>query len=199
MTVAAARQSCSTARWRPPLDPTRYDRAPLLGSEEREALTVLAWRAARPALRKGPWPKRVRAALARLVAPLDDVLRIVVPGQRPKRHQVVGYVVSEMQRSQATFWTWTPDEWRAIVCAADSEIRQEVLAAAYLLRGYTDLHATLPGFKRRVSAEKLFGREPIDAAVSWRSPCSRLIGRKPRELRPARPLSALQHNATIVL
>ena len=165
MTVAAARQSLSTARWRPPLDPVRYDRAPLLGSEEREALTVLAWRAARPALRKGPWPKRVRAALTRLVAPLDDVLRIVAPGQRPKRHQVVGYVVSEMQRSQATFWAWTPDEWRVVVQAADSEMRQEVLAVAYLLRGFTDLHATLPGFKRRVFAEKLFGRETVGAAV----------------------------------
>jgi hypothetical protein len=31
--------------------------------------------------------QRVRAALTRLVAPLDDVLRIVAPGQRPKRHR----------------------------------------------------------------------------------------------------------------
>ena len=52
---------------------------------------------------------------------------------------MVGCVVGEMQRSQATFWAWTPDAWRAIVCAADSEIRQEVLAVAYVLRGYTDL------------------------------------------------------------
>lgn len=166
MTAAAARQTPSAALWRPPLDPMCYDRAALLRAEEREALVVLAWRAARPPFQKGPWPKRVRAALARLVTPLDDVLRIVAPGRRGKRHLVVGHIAREMQRSQATFWAWTPDAWRAVVQAADSDIRQEVLAVAYLLGGYTDLHAALPGFKRRVFAEKLFGREPIDAAVS---------------------------------
>src|SRR5918998_6811551 len=117
--TAAARQGRPAAPWRPPVDPTRYDRAPLLRAAEQEALDVLAWRSARPPLRKGPWPTRVRAALARLVAPLEDVLRIVAPGQRPKRHQVVGYVVGEMQRSQATFWAWTPDEWRVVVRGAD--------------------------------------------------------------------------------
>lgn len=165
MTVTAARQTPSAAPWRPPLDPTCYDRAALLRAQEREALVVLAWRAARPAFRKGPWPKRVRTALARLVAPLDDVLRIVATGRRGKRHLVIGHIVREMQRSQATFWAWTPDAWRVVVQAADSDIRQEVLAVAYLLGGHTDLHAALPGFKRRVFAEKLFGREAVGAAV----------------------------------
>ena len=52
-------------------------------------------------------------------------------------------------------------------CAtANAQIRQLVLAVAYLLCEQRDLHLEFRGFKARKFAGRVFGAEPVDAAIA---------------------------------
>jgi integrase len=154
-----------SAPWTPPCDPADYDRSPQLAPAERRALADLAGRQTRPGRTHGAWPRWVHAALARLGAPLDAVLAATLPGDWRARHAVRAVFVAAMHQRQVAFWGWTRDEWLATARATDAEFRQAVLAAAYHLCGQTDLHAAFPKLKRRLFAERVFGREPVEAAV----------------------------------
>lgn len=152
--------------WRSPLDVTRYDRHPGLRLTEREALAQLRLRQDIAVEHKGgAWPRPLRAGLARLVTPIDDVLRVVAHGHWRERHATVKVILGEMERRETAFWAWTRGEWIALLQATDNGLRQYVMAVAYLLAGHRDLQLAFPGTRRRLFAWKLFGRASVDGAV----------------------------------
>ncbi|MDT5155827.1 MAG: hypothetical protein QOH51_184 [Acidobacteriota bacterium] len=158
------------SEWRWLIDLRAYQRRPSLSVAEREALALLneRFRAGQKA-----WPEPVRAALARLLRPLYDVLE-VTGACKAARNSAVHLTVEEMHRRQTTFWAWGEGEWLEVLCPNEREFhvrhrwsgncRQYVVAAAYLLCGFTALHAIGTFFQYRL-ALKVFGREAVDAAL----------------------------------
>lgn len=137
----------------------RYDRSPLLSAGERSAISQLAGSRTR-------WPADLSLALARLTAPIDDVLTVVCPqaawwGRYPTRRALVG----AMAGSGEAFWGWNRDRWADVAREADAQIRQSVLSVAYLLCGQRDLHLEFRGFKARLFASRVFGPEPVKKTI----------------------------------
>ncbi len=160
-------------RWRWPLDVTRYDRAPQLRPEEQNALSVLRQRTCGAVTRTGPWPKATRAALQRLIVPLDEVLQLTAPGHSRERHGTVHILVHEMHNRQTAYWAWSRDEWLTILHGTDLDLRQYLLAIAYVLSGYRDLYLAFPIFGRQFFAWRLFGRKVVEGTVRrvWEELC----------------------------
>lgn len=156
--------------WRWLIDLRAYQRHRSLSASEREALALLneRFRAGQKA-----WPETVRAALAYLLRPLYDVLE-VTGACKAARNSAVHLTVEEMHRRQTTFWAWTEGEWLEVLCPSERDFhvrhrwsgncRQYAVAAAYLLCGFTALHAIGTFFQYRL-AIKVFGREAVDAAM----------------------------------
>jgi hypothetical protein len=143
-----------------PLGIAHYDRRPHLSLGERDALAVLHARRYRP-------PVDVTARLARLTAPVDDVLGHVAPravwwGRSPSRAAVLAGIAGE----EMVFWGWDRDQWVRVLRATHPNIRQVVAAVGYLLCDHRDLHHDLPGFKLGLFARRVFGAEPVDAALT---------------------------------
>jgi integrase len=150
--------------WVWPVDPARYDRAPVLRPAERAALADIEGRRARRP-HSGPWPDHVHVALGRLLCPLDDVLAHT--GATGKtRLMALGPLLGMMHESQRPFWAWTRTEWLTMLRRDDGPIRHHLLAASYLLCDLDDLHAAFPVFKTYAYANKVFGRAWVDAAVA---------------------------------
>lgn len=158
------------SEWRWLVDLRAYQRRPSLSLAEREALALLNGR-----FRLGlkAWPEPARAALARLLRPLYDVLE-VTGACRAARNSAVHLTVEEMHQRQTTFWAWGESEWLEVLCPSEREFhvrhrwsgncRQYVIAAGYLMCGFTSLHAIGTFFQYRL-AIKVFGREAVDTAM----------------------------------
>jgi len=58
------------------------------------------------------------------------------------------------------------DQWIRVLATTHSNVRQLVAAVGYLLCDQRDLHREFPGFKIGLFARRLFGIEPVDAAVA---------------------------------
>jgi hypothetical protein len=145
--------------WAPALSANAYDRRPGLTEAERAAVGELAGQRTR-------WPPELSGALARLTEPIDDVLRIVTPqapwwGRYPARRALVAAMAAE----ETAFWGWDRDRWLWVLARIDPQIRQLVLAVAYLVCGQRDLHLELRGFKARKFAGRVFDQAVVDAAV----------------------------------
>lgn len=151
-------------RWRWPLDLTQYDRDPRLRSDEQDALAVLVQRMLE-LTQSGRWPTAVRTALDRLTSPIDDVFRMTATGHWRERYGTVHLIVQEMHQRQTAYWAWSREDWLTILIQADLNLRQYVMAIAYVLGGYRDLHVAFPFFGRQLFVWRLFGRKPVDAAV----------------------------------
>jgi hypothetical protein len=143
-----------------PLGIVHYDRRPQPSVRERDALAVLHARHYRP-------PVDVMARLARLTAPVDDVLAFVAPravwwGRSPSRAAVLAGIAAE----EMVLWGWDRDQWVRVLRATHPNVRQVVAAVGYLLCDRRDLHHDLPGFKLGLFARRVFGAEPVDAALA---------------------------------
>lgn len=159
MTVhaAALRVEPLAPAW--PAGITRYDRRTELSGAERDALGAVAASRYR-------WPVDAAVTLARLTDPVDDVLAFVMPravwwGRSPTRAAMLAGIAAE----DMTFWGWERDQWVRVLRATHSNVRQLAAAVGYLLCEYRDLHHDLPGFKVGLFARRVFGAEPVDAAV----------------------------------
>jgi integrase len=142
-----------------PFDPARYDRRTELTVVKRDALALLE-------AHKYRWPAHVTIALERLTRPVDDVLGYVTPqavwwGRSPTRSAVLAGIAGE----EMMFWGWDRDQWVRVLRATHPNVRQVVAAVGYLLCDHRDLHHDLPGFKLGLFARRVFGAEPVDAAV----------------------------------
>ena len=145
--------------WVMALADRRYDRTPQLSAAEQAALGELSGSRTR-------WPPALAATVARLTEPIDDVLAVVTPhtawwGRYPARRALV----TGMAARTDAFWAWDRDRWLRVVRESDPQIRQLVLAVAYLACGQRDLHLELRGFKARKFAGRVFGADLVDAAI----------------------------------
>ena len=145
--------------WVMALADRRYDRTPQLSSAERAALGELSESRTR-------WPPALAATVARLTEPIDDVLAVVTPhaawwGRYPARRALV----TGMAARTDAFWAWDRDRWLRVVRESDPQIRQIILAVAYLVCGQRDLHLELRGFKARKFAGRVLGETRVDAAI----------------------------------
>ncbi len=141
------------------IDVACYDRTPTLSATERAALAVVA-------TRHGCQAGAVRAALARLTAPVADVLD-ALGSYASHRPVAVATLRRAMHERQVAFWGWSRDEWLATIRAVGrgGGSRHDLLACMYLLGGIADVRAdvgvcTLPRF-----AATLFGDRAVATAI----------------------------------
>jgi integrase len=142
-----------------PLGIARYDRRTEVTVVERDALAAVQ-------TCKYRWPADAATVLARLTVPVDDVLAFVTPqavwwGRSPTRAAVLAGIAGE----DMMFWGWDRGQWVRVLRATHPNVRQVVAAVGYLLCDHRDLHHDLPGFKLGLFARRVFGAEPVDAAV----------------------------------
>jgi site-specific recombinase XerD len=161
MTALAAERSQDAPQpvWVLALSANHYDRRPGLSEAERAAVGELAGQRTR-------WTAELSVAVARLTDPIDDVLRIVTPqaewwGRGPVRRALVAAMAAEA----SAFWGWDRDRWLGVLRDTDAQIRQLMLAVAYLACGQRDLHLDLRGFKARKFAGRVFDQARVDAAI----------------------------------
>lgn len=157
-----------------PVDPSAYDRSPVLRNAERAALEEVRRRSKGSGL-GGVWPRRLERALGRFVIPMRDVLSAIGADTR-NRSLPVGMVLEGMHRRQSAMWGWTREEWQSILVRDDhkSSSRQSVAAIAYLLCGRYDVHLGISRFSCRGLAERAFGREAVAGALE--EMCAELEG-----------------------
>jgi hypothetical protein len=157
--------------WVWPLDETRYDRTPILTSAEQEALASFVQR---------PRDRAVVVAsacqqgiLARLLDPVRDALAVTQGEERFKVHST--YLFLRMcARDGRPFWAWERETWIRVLGTSTAnffsmhkpgnptELRQYIIAVAYLLNCFSDLQA-LGGIEMASLAYKVFGRERVEA------------------------------------
>jgi site-specific recombinase XerD len=161
MTALAAERSQDAPQpvWALALSANHYDRRPGLSEAERAAVSELAGQRTR-------WPAELSAVVARLTDPIDDALRIVTPqaawwGRGPVRRALVAAMATE----ESSFWAWDGRRWLRVLRDTDAQIRQLLLAVAYLVCGQRDLHLELRGFKARKFAGRVFDQARVDAAI----------------------------------
>jgi len=140
-----------------------YDRRGGLTVGERDALEAFA------ALRGrgGRVPRHAAAELRRLVDPVDDVLAFVAPrakwwGRLPARSALL----NAMHAERLAFWAWDRDRWVGVIGRTDADVRELVMAVAYLLCDQRDLHREFPGFKRGLFARHVFGTAAVDESLA---------------------------------
>ncbi|MGZ4323902.1 MAG: tyrosine-type recombinase/integrase [Solirubrobacteraceae bacterium] len=147
-------------RWRPLLDPARYDRIAALTVDERDALALLDARPCR-------WPAGVTTALQRLTGPIDDALDVIEPHQAWwGRSATRSLLLRGAGEHRLMFWDWDRSQWLHTVRGANNNYRQAVAAVAYLLCDQRDLHYAFRGWKMRLLTRRVFGHEPVDAAIA---------------------------------
>ena len=103
--------------------------------------------------------KKLDETLDRLVRPLNDALDYT--GIRTLfRKYVLLFFLREMAERKRSFWGWTTDEWIETIERQKKVEYQHVIAVAYLLCGFSDLHRLSKNhIVYVVLARKVFGRE----------------------------------------
>ncbi len=98
------------------------------------------------------------AVLDRIIRPLNDALDYA-GCKTGKRRFVLLFFLREIAERKRTFWAWTTEEW---IDSIDrwAPGRQQVVAIAYLLCGFSDLHRLKSDHMVYVClARKVFGPE----------------------------------------
>lgn len=121
--------------WVWPLDLNRYDQSPALSAAEADMLTRYAgayrfYRYGRT-MDFGP-------VLDRLVRPLNDALDYTGIRTLLRKYMLL-FLLREMAERKRAFWGWTANEWIDSIDRRSTE-RQHVVAIAYLLCGFSELH-----------------------------------------------------------
>ena len=141
--------------WSWPVDPNRYDRASTLTVSEEDLLTRYA-----EAYRFYQYGRTMDfgPSLDRLVQPLNDALDYT--GIKTiHRKYVLLFFLREMAERKRSFWGWTVEEWIDSIERRRME-RQHIVAMAYLLCGFADLHRLkCDHIVYGCLARKVFGRE----------------------------------------
>jgi integrase len=137
-----------------PFSIDRYDRNPALTSTEARALKVHAHEhhPAKPVLHD-----KVR----RLINPLEDLF-----DHTKLRHGIrpflVLYLLREINRRGRSFWGWTTEEWIQTINNHPPQ-QQHLIAAAYLLCGFTELDTVGWGHPLYIKlAQKVFGKNCVE-------------------------------------
>jgi integrase len=125
---------------------------------------------------------RLWKPIGRLLRPLEAAyaaLRWQPPDLRHQRRfaiDAMGLVLMRSGQLGTAYWQWRTEDWTSLIGTSaaeflqpwdgwlDSGVRPYVLAYGYLLAGFTGLHR-IGRFLRPALAWRVFGREPVDAAV----------------------------------
>jgi hypothetical protein len=149
-------------RW--PIDVSRYDRNPLLDPGERAELAVMTQHLT---ARNRHGVQRSARILDRLIRPIEDVLALTKAPQWT-RYDVVNLLVRQMHQRQSAFWDWSREIWIEVEESTSPQChtRHQIIAVAYLLGGYTDLHLHSCVYQYAYSlAVKIFGKSPVDTSI----------------------------------
>jgi integrase len=112
-------------------------------------------------------PRQAAAALRRLADPVEDVVAFVTPrAARWARLPMRSALLHATDAEHEAFWGWDRERWVAVLERTDPQVRQLVMAVAYLLCGQRDLHRAFPGFKRGLFAQRVFGAAAVDASLA---------------------------------
>jgi integrase len=157
-----------------PLDVTCYDREPTFSPEEQQALLLFL-------KMKHITQEDVLKILAgvttleRMVRPLRDAFAVIEGGQENK-DRAMGLLLRTCAREGRTFWNWDHATWLRVLGPTQiaffqehalpnlTDIRQQVMAAAYLLQCFQDVQV-LGGYDRRSLANKVFGNARVTATL----------------------------------
>ena len=166
---------------RPPLlDVSGFDRSPALSAAEREARSALGWDLRRSRCHDADRPEWT--VVKRPVAPLDAA-RLAMRDLPESRFHVrsaldaVGLVLHRCADRGTTFWTWSDDDWVALIGKdrgafqapwpdwLDPSVRPCLGSYAYFLCGFDAFHRLGP-FNRLALIRRVFGREAVNGAVA---------------------------------
>jgi len=166
-------------RWRPPIDPGRYDTAPTLRAAEKDAITELGVDNLRRLARYDP-SARGWKQIRRLLRPLDDANAAIHAPQTPHRQRAMldttAVVLLRCAQTGRSFWSWTDQEWAGLIGGdihefrtavpdwAGDEVRPYLATHAFLLGGFGEFYR-LGGFRRLTLAWNVFGRELVDGEI----------------------------------
>lgn len=143
--------------WSWPVDLQRYDRSGALSAAEQDMLTRYA-----EAYRPYRYDRTIDFGLVldRLMQPLNDVLDHIGTKTGKRRYVLLFFLRQTVERKRA-FWAWTTEEWIDSADRWGSE-RQQIVAIAYLLCGFSDLHRLKSDhIVYSCLARKVFGSEYI--------------------------------------
>ena len=182
MTLASspARRPDQPGRWRWPVDPARYDTAPVLRDAEKDAIIELGAGGLRRLARHDPAARGWRQ-VRRLVRPLDDASAALDAPPTPHRRRAMldatAVVLLRCAEAGRSYWSWTDDEWAGLIGRdqqgfrkaapgwADDAVRPYLAAHAFLLGGFTAFYE-LGSFSRLILAWNVFGRDRVDGEIA---------------------------------
>jgi len=144
--------------WIWPVDLSRYDRNGSLTAIEEAWLFRSA-----EAYRFHPYGRSMDFGpeLDRLVCPMNDALDYTGIITLHRRY-TLEFLLREMAERRRSFWAWSADEWIDSI-RRQKLVRQHILAIAYLLCGFADLHRIENDqIVYLCLARKVFGREYVD-------------------------------------
>jgi integrase len=144
--------------WVWPIDLDRYDHSSTLTTVEVDSLTRYA-----EAYRFYRFGRHMDfgSALDRLVRPLNDALDYIGIRTNYRRYTLLS-LLREIAERRRAFWGWTTDEWLETIHRRKLE-RQHILAIAFLLCGFSDLHRIENDHIIYLClARKVFGREYVN-------------------------------------
>jgi integrase len=150
------RQGLQASNWLP-LNIDSYERNPALTLTEAKALT-------RHVHEHHPAKAALHDKVRRLIEPIKDLfsytkLRHVV------RPFLILYLLREMSRRGRSFWGWTTEEWIETINNHPPQ-QQHLIAAAYLLCGFTELDTVGWRHPLYVSlAQKVFGQNCVEEVL----------------------------------
>ena len=165
--------------WRWPVDPARYDTAPLLRAAEKDAIIELGAGNLRRLARHDP-AARGWQQIRRLLRPLDDAAAALeAPPTSHRRRAMLDATAVVLLRCAETgrsYWAWTEEEWAGLLGQdqhgfrkaapgwADDAVRPYLAAHAFLLGGFTAFYR-LGSFSRLTLAWRVFGRDRVDGEI----------------------------------
>jgi integrase len=163
-----------TKSWVWPLDLTQYNRKPRFSMTKQRDL--LAFLDLEHFTQEAMLKTFTRVEhLERLVRPLRDVFAVIEGGQANK-DRAMGLLLRTCAREERIFWEWDHATWLRVLGPTQvaffqehalpniTDIRQQVMAAAYLLQCFQDVQV-LGGYDRRSLANKVFGSERVTATL----------------------------------
>jgi len=169
----------SSGPWRWPVDPARYDRAPLLRAAEKDAIIELGVGSLRRLARHDP-AARGWQQIRRLLRPLDDAAAALEDPPTSHRRRAMldatAVVLLRCAETGRSYWTWTEEEWACLLGQdqhgfrkaapgwADDAVRPHLAAHAFLLGGFTAF-CRLGSFSRLTLARRVFGRSRVDSEI----------------------------------
>jgi hypothetical protein len=156
--VMGQQNRIAAGQWTWPEQLATYDKRPDLSELEATTLAKYARQYRECRTQK---TMDFRGTLDRLIGPLEDVFSFTET-RRYWRSLTIFFMLREMARRNRSYWAWSKEEWIETMAARKGE-RQHVIAAAYLLCGFSSLEqVTETHLVYSVLAKKVFGREHIE-------------------------------------